>query len=135
MDPSTTILRKTPTITIVEEPSEDPFVIAEETMAVSNDHGNGVAPPKRDYYNSGSTEDATDTPLVINRLEAVRLCRFSFIYVLATQRVMRLASVDCSFSFCFDVLFWLVCHPSIHPSIEHALTNCFYYVLHHEQLL
>jgi hypothetical protein len=49
---------------------------AANSMATATMNNGGVVimqPPPRDYYNSGSVEDSTDTPLVINRLEAVRI--------------------------------------------------------------
>jgi hypothetical protein len=95
-----TAVRKTASITIVEEPDDFESLseqarlqqllppentittsattttvteTTEQTIAIDN--ATGAARP-RDYYNSGSTEDATDTPLVINRLEAVRSLRY-----------------------------------------------------------
>jgi hypothetical protein len=63
---TTTTVTATATTTAVTETTE-------QTIAIDN--ATGAARP-RDYYNSGSTEDATDTPLVINRLEAVRSLRY-----------------------------------------------------------
>ena len=69
-------MRKSASITIVEEPAEDSDLeAAANTMATATMNNGGVviteAPTRRDYYNQGSTEDVADTPLVINRLEAV----------------------------------------------------------------
>ncbi|KAG7363359.1 6-phosphofructo-2-kinase-domain containing protein [Nitzschia inconspicua] len=83
-------MRKIASITIVEEPDDTELLEQEQllqhtiitnattttanteqqqSMAAANET---IPAVPRDYYNSGSTEDATDTPLVINRLEARR---------------------------------------------------------------
>jgi hypothetical protein len=81
--PGGTTVRKSATITIVEETDEieqdqlQPTetyaaTIVTETVATITTATTSLIGPTRDYYNSGSTEDATDTALVIKRLEAVR---------------------------------------------------------------
>lgn len=68
-------MRKSASITIVEEPAEDSNMEgAANSLATKTMNNGGVVitePPRRDYYDQGSTEDVADTPLVINRLEAV----------------------------------------------------------------
>jgi hypothetical protein len=87
-----TTVRKSASITIVEEPDdieqhqdEQPlqppetyiptFVTETATSSTTRTAATTISTtgPPRDYYNSGSTEDATDTAVVINRLEAVRV--------------------------------------------------------------
>jgi hypothetical protein len=66
-------MKKTASITIIEEPEEESPSSIANIMAIGNGPAIAAANQKQpDYYNSGSTEDAADTPLVLNRLETVR---------------------------------------------------------------
>ncbi|KAL3915870.1 MAG: hypothetical protein SGILL_005442 [Bacillariaceae sp.] len=65
-------MRKSASITIIEEAREYiEHPMAAASMSTSAINGGMATPPTTTYYSSGSTEAATDTPLVINRLEAV----------------------------------------------------------------